>query len=714
MSESAAMSNAAAATSEALDRPGGDTDSLHPAAAVAARSALLLPIAWLAACGGAKDGAPAALAQPVAAVRRPEVLLPGAPRPAAAPASAPLPTAKELLDWAERRHPSHFPGPRPDIADGALVYRHYPASGNYLGVAAGRVYLLGPLTGAAVWDVGGLADFAPWVLASRVAVDDDAAARFLLHAQFSATPPEVAEVRERGYEAWLQQRFAAPIGQRGWDWLVEKGYDTRDPATQFVGQGYPAEFMVWRALFTAPDAMRQRCALALSEMLVVSLSAISGNNWPQFLGAAYWDLLVEHAFGNFRALLEAITLSPAMGYFLNTAGNQKEDAATGRQPDENYAREVMQLFTIGLVQLQPDGTPQRDAAGQPLPAFDESDVTNLARVFTGYDVDLSSGMLPQADYFVRHPDYARRPMRVDSAKHSALEKNFLGVRIAAGAAPEVALKVALDTLFAHPNVGPFLARQMIQRLVTSDPGPAYVARVAAAFADNGQGVRGDLRALWRAILLDDEARSPDGLTDPRFGKLREPMLRLVQWGRSFGVRSHGGFWKYTYNPRNGVQELLQQPLQAPSVFNFFRPGYVPPGTAMAAVGATAPEFQIVDESSVCSYLNFLCGVLFNGIHHPWDRSLAVAGDLAPTTNAGVEIDVDYSAEVALMPDWPAFVRRLNLMLCAGQLLPATVALIEQQMADLWPSAGNNPAFMRQRVGFALLFLMSAPEYLVQK
>lgn len=605
--------------------------------------AAVVAAAALAACGGGTGQLPPAMHARAQAERRP--LASG--RAAADATAAPVPTAAEVMDWAERRYPEHFPGPQPDRREAPYVYRHYGASGNYIGVAGSEVYVVGPLSSGALWHVGSLADFAPHVLAGRWAFDDAAAARFLLQAQFSASTAEIGAVRAQGYAAWLQAQFDAPASLSGTDWLRAKGYDSRDPATQFPSQRYPGYFMAWHHLMSAPDAARQRLALALSELFVVACDTID-SNWQAFFIAAYWDRLTEHTFGNFRALLEAMTLNPAMGLFLNTVGNQKEDPATGRQPDENYAREVMQLFTIGLDRLHADGTVQRDAQGAPLPAFVESDVANLARVFTGYDFDLTSGWLPYWDHRVRHPDYARRPLVVDATKHSTLPKEFLGVRIPGDAAPAEALRIALDTLFGHPNVGPFVGRQMIQRVVTSNPSAGYVRRVAAAFADNGRGVRGDMRALWRAILLDDEARAPDGLTDPRFGKLREPMLRFVQWGRTFGARSYGGYWKYAFNPRNGVQELAQQPLRPPSVFGFFRPGYVPPATPMATAGATAPEFQLVNESTVSSYVNFLCGIVLTGMHTPWDRSVPAAGDLAPTTNAGIEIDVDHGPEMALI------------------------------------------------------------------
>ena len=475
--------------------------------------------------------------------------------------------------------------------------------------------------------------------------------------------------------------------------------------------------MIWQQLMSAPDALRKRWAFALSEILVVSASGIRGTtNWPSFALARYWDLLCEHAFGNYRTLLEAITLTPAMGNFLNTRGNQKEDSASGRVPDENYAREVMQLFTIGLLQLNIDGTPRRGVDGQPLESYTQDDVTNLARVFTGYDCDFSGltelrSPTPPYEGFMPLP-HVQRPMVVNASKHSTLQKRFLGVTIAAGTPAKESLRIALDTLFNHPNVGPFLARQLIQRLVTGSPSGAYVARVAAVFNHNATGVRGELGSVLRAILLDEEARGPAGLASLTFGKLREPALRIAQWGRTFKVRSKAGSWKYTVSGWGADYDLLQQPLNAPSVFNFFRPGYVPPSTALAATGATAPEFQLVNESSVAAYINHLEQILLQGP--------TVLGPELPyfpertATNQVKDMFPDYSAELALAQDSPALVARLNLLLCANQLSRETQSLIVRALDSDRPNAYWEPQYLPFHVVRAIMLVMCSPDYLVQK
>lgn len=685
------------------------------AAAATLGSAILL-----AACGGGDAPAPPAafFALDRAETRR-SVLGVSAAAPAASAASVgPEPTPSQLMAWAERRYPQWFPGPVPDLHASPYVYRHYLSTQNYLGVAAGDVYVLGPLTGGQLTRVGSLADFAPQVLATQHAFSDAAAVRFLRQAQFSASPADMAAVRASGYAAWLQQQFELPASESAWDWLFRKGFGQVD-GNFFYTQNYPIDFVLCKDLMLAPDAMRKRMALALSEFFVVSLTEI---NWEHFVFATYWDLLNTHAFGNFRQLLEEVTLSLAMGIFLNTDFNQKEDETTGRQPDENYAREVMQLFSIGVQMLNLDGTPKVDASGAPIPSFGQDDVHNLARVFTGYGRDFTDGFVtvnlpPPGNITIPQLEFARRPMKLYPELHSLLAKNFLGVSIPAGTVAPADLKIALDTLFQHPNVGPFFGRQMIQRLVTSHPSPAYVARVASAFNDNGRGVRGDLKAVWRAILLDEEARSPDSLVDPFFGKVRNRMLCLVQWGRTFGMTSQYGFWKVHSGRSDTTYSVLENPLRAPSVFGYYRPGYVPPGTALAAAGATAPEFQVVNESTACSYVNLLCNHVYPGgwyVQYPDIPGVVSTG--TPAVGM-VDLRVDYTREMALVPDFPALVSHLNLLMCAGQLSAATESLIADALADLWRGVrgdGDTASTRHRMVGYALLYVMAAPEYIVQR
>jgi len=547
--------------------------------------------------------------------------------------------------------------------------------------------------------------------AHPVATTDREAARFLLQAQFSASTTEIAALRATSFADWLDTQFATGMGQTGWDWLNQRGYADISSNTSYYDNTYPADAMIWNQLMTSTDGLRKRVALALSEICVVSLSGLDFS-WRSHAMAHYWDQLAANAFGNYRKLLEDVTLNPAMGYYLNTRGNQKENAATGRLPDENYAREVLQLMSIGLTALNPDGTVRRDGAGKPIDSYTQSDVTNLARVFTGYDYDQSQNaptVVPGTNRTVPSTTFARLPMALNDSRHSTQAATFLGTTIAASTPGAAALKTALDTLFNHPNVGPFIGKQLIQRLVTSNPSPAYVARVAAAFNNNGAGVRGDLRAVVKAILLDDEARSPAGLTQSGFGKLREPMLRFVQWGRTFGLNSTFGSWKIG-NLSDPGSRLGQSPLRSPSVFNFFRPGYVPPSTALASSGAVAPEFQLVNESSVGGYLNYMQSIIKDGIfvNAPDQPNNGSNG------NNGRDIKPAYTAELTLAPDADALVARINLLMCAGQLSANTVKLISDALKTTNITPASTADAKLNRVAAAIFLVMASAEYLVQK
>lgn len=518
-----------------------------------------------------------------------------------------------------------------------------------------------------------------------------ARARFLLRAQFAVTPADLAAVASLGFDAWLTQQFNQPRSQGGYDWLIASG--NADP---FRGEFFfpmPADFMIWRQLIASPDQVRMRVSLALSEMFVVSTNVMDAF-WPGSFMGAYWDVLTKNAFGNFRTLLEDLTLNPAMGRYLNMLGSLKEDPATGRMPDENYAREIMQLFTIGLTQLNLDGTPKLDSQGRPLDAYSQSDVSNLARVFTGYDYDytgVTQTMTSFQPYPIPSTQYARTPMRFDASKHSNLAATFLGVTVPANTPGPAALKIALDTLFNHPNLAPFFAKQMIQRLVTSNPSPAFVRRVATVFNDNGSGVRGDMKAFWRAVLLDPARVLPSAATA---GKVREPMVRAIQWARTFKGTSVSGKWS-VYDQSASDYGLSQSPLRSPSVFNFFRPGYVPPRTGFVAAGLVAPEFQIHNESSSVGYLNYLAD---------WVGDAFGYGEIKP----------DYSDLLPLAADANALVQWLNLHLSASQLSDSTVNAIVGSLLGLSVTAGSSNATKLQRIYAAVLLVMACPEYIVQK
>lgn len=680
---------------------------------VAASAAALSVGALLAGCGGGGDAAawPEHGRDLSRAQEAPTLLRRGAL--AYQPAAQRMPDAQALFDWAERSYPAFFPTPEPNLQFEQFTYRFYPSTGNHLGLAGQDVYVLGPLSGQQLLRVGSLADFAPLVYPRLMPGTRAQAARFVLQAQVGATDADIDAVMTLGYEGWLQAQFALPMNDRAWDWLVARGYGVVDAQAYYDGGAPFFDLAAYRQIVTAPDGLRRRMQLMLTEYFVVSLGSVQPP-WPHLTYATFWDGLGEHAFGNFRDLLEFVTLTAAMGAFLNTAGNQKADPATGRVPDENYAREVMQLFTIGLYALNPDGTPLLDDEGRPLEAYGARDVTELARVFTGYQIDDSGPRITPlvgGGWRPAYP-YSQRPMRFVASLHDTRKVEFLGSTIAAGTPGPQALKQALDTLFRHPNVGPFFGRQLIQRLVTSNPSPAYVARVAAVFNDNGQGVRGDMQSVIAAVLLDEEARGDSSLASPHAGRLREPALRFLQWARSFRLSSKAGSWKWGFDVENPDLFHGQRLFWAPSVFNFFRPGYVPPGTPMAARGATAPEFQIINESTVAQYVNLLEQHLLDGVWvHAPDRPDYDFG--TPSPASGFDLTPDYSREMALAHDSGALVERLNLLMCAGQLSAHTCARIAAALDSQSPRA-DNARDLQVQVARALLLVMVCPEYLVQK
>ena len=507
------------------------------------------------------------------------------------------------------------------------------------------------------------------------------ASRFLAQASMGASRAEIASVRALGFAGWLDAQFSLPASGTRWDALLARGLD--DASYRNTQTGFDASN--WRKLLSSPDTLRQRITLALSEILVVSIGGLNVGGWRAFTGAGYLDLLESHAFGQHRALMQAVSLSPAMGVYLTYQGSARSSGSSGALPDENYARELMQLFTIGLVELNADGT-TRLAAGAAVPSYGQDDVTGLARVFTGWVFD-SAGLSGAAA--TASPEFQRRPMVQIASRYEIGTKQFLGTTIPAGTDALASLTRALDTLCGHPNVGPFLCRQLIQRLVTGNPSPAYVARIAAVFNNDGQGQRGHLRAVVRAMLLDAEAREAPPASNLVFGKLREPILRLAGWARAFNAQSASGNWAVG-DTSDAASRLGQSPLRSASVFNFFRPGYIPPNTSLANAALAAPEFQITNESSVIGYLNYMQRVVSNTI-----------GD----------VQADYSPLLALAESPLALVDEINQLLAAGQIGSANRARMVTALSSM--PAGTDTA-RRNRVQAAVLLCLAAPDYLVQQ
>lgn len=517
------------------------------------------------------------------------------------------------------------------------------------------------------------------------------AVRFLAQASFGANTTSISSVSSSGYAAWIDGQFAKP--QKLHRTYVESIAATLPAGTNVNANQFYESF--WQQAATGDDQLRQRVTYALSQIFVVSFADSSVNNYPRGV-ASYYDTLTTHAFGNFRNLLEAVSLHPMMGVYLTSLRNQKESGT--RVPDENYAREVMQLFTIGLNELNPDGT-LKLANGKPIETYTNADITGLAKVFTGWS--WAGPDKSDTRFFGGNADANREisPMQSYPKYHSTSEKKFLGVTVPVqtSADPEASLRVAMDRLFNHSNTGPFISNQLIQRLVTSNPSPQYVGRVAAVFANNGKGVRGDMKAVVKAILTDSEARTPTAVTS-NFGKLREPVLRLANWMRAFDAQSTSSRFLLG-NMDDPLSSIGQTPMRSPTVFNFYRSGYVPPNTTIATANLVAPEFQITAETSVVGYLNFMRDVIPNG------------------TGNSRDIKANYTSLIALADTPDKLFDRVSLMLAANRL-SADLKTKVTTAAGSVTIPTNNPTTAdtarRNRVYLTIFLVMASPEYLVQQ
>ena len=508
-------------------------------------------------------------------------------------------------------------------------------------------------------------------------ISQAAAFAFLNQSTFGATEQEAARVIELGYEAWIDAQMREPISLQ-----LPYLQSLEPPLLPFMLQ--PDRLHIWTEnTLNGPDQLRQRVAFALSEIMVVSqIGALF--NAPYSL-ASYYDLLARNSFGNFRELIEAVTLHPAMGVYLSMLGNEKPDPALNIRPDENYARELMQLFTIGLVELEIDGSVRTDAFGQPIPTYTQEIIEGFAHVYTGWHYAGAPGF-----------EQARRtrfnqviPMQLYPAFHDTGPKTLLdSVVLPAGQSGTEDLDDALDNIFGHPNVGPFIAKHLIQRLVTSNPSPAYIARVATRFNDNGFGVRGDLGAVVRAVLLDPEARG--NATGDARGKLKEPLLRVTQLWRAYDAKSASG--QYPLGP--AYVFFGQGPLQAPSVFNFFSPDYAPAGEIRNR-GLVAPELQIATE-----FQNTLQTNLFYIFTFFWNS--ANVDDLGEN-----DAYIDISEELALAADTDALIDRVVAKLLGGRV---SGTLRDQMSRTLALIPEDQPAL---RAAEAIYLVVSSPEFAFQ-
>ncbi len=528
--------------------------------------------------------------------------------------------------------------------------------------------------------------------------------QFLARATFGPTEEEINDLTGTEVSNWLLDQFGRePVLYRPriTDMVLALPNNERLQASDFTN-------LFLNEVITSDSQLRHRMVLALSEIIVVSSDGML-NSYPQTM-AGYVDILSKNAFGNYRDLLEDITYSPAMAFYLTYIRNRKGDPSTGRVPDENYAREILQLFSIGLVELEMDGTPKTDSQGQEIETYDNSDITGLAKVFTGLSLQGSNFW----QFYRDCPQLNRcpriyEPLEMFDDYHSDLEKTFLGITIPENTDGRESIDMALDEIFNHPNVAPFVSRQLIQRFVTSHPKPDYVRRVANAFESGrftlpngstvGTGKRGDLRATLAAVLLDENAlRAPSEQADD-FGKIREPMVRFVNWARAFGDNNPDSSDEYWL--KDMTRHIGQHPFRAKHVFNFFEPGHIAPGTQTGAAGMTVPELQIINTNSVFGYINFINAFIYN---------------TSPTYSRNPDngVNADYSKQIALADNAQALIDNLDLILTGNQLSSVTKDRIKEVLAEMPIREDSEDEDKLERVKLAISMVMTSPAYLVQR
>lgn len=534
-------------------------------------------------------------------------------------------------------------------------------------------------------------------------------ARFLSQTTFGKNLDDIAYISNFDKEAWINEQIGLPNASMLE--LILEVYDNIADHNISLGAN-PNDFMAlpstyyfnvawWQRAIDYPDQLRQRVALALSEILVVSHNSILTNHSDAV--ANYYDIFLEEAFGNYENILRRVTLHPAMGVYLSHYNNPRANEELGTHPDENYAREVMQLFSIGLYELNLDGTRKLDDDGDFIATYSQTDIQEFAKVFTGLS---ASGLQPQVDwtdepYFGISP-YAGEltlPMSMYEAYHEPGPKYLLnGFELSGNDDGMTEVVQAVNHLFNHENVGPFISYRLIQHLVKSNPSPAYVARVASAFNNNGNGVRGDMEAVVKAILLDDEARNCNWISDNQGGKLKEPIVRYTEYfkGNEFNLPS-GYLWNNGYNFGEATD---QYPLLSPSVFNFYTPFYTPNGEISDA-GLVAPEFQILQTRTSVGFINWAYTWTQGGFPYwQWEPGL---DQVTMITD-----DLLYMAR-----DPEVLINHLDMIYCNGNMTSTTREIISDALYEFDVNV-NDPDDWRleYRAELGLYLTLISPDFSV--
>lgn len=521
--------------------------------------------------------------------------------------------------------------------------------------------------------------------------------RFLAQATLGFNYEEVENLSQVGISAWLEDQFAKPSTSYLATYWAQLGVSGLPDITDLndLKSYYLSRIFYWNVL-RGEDKLRQKMGFALSQILVTSIA--TGGNWGDQY-AEYYDILYQNAFGNYRDILGQVTYSASMGRYLSSIKNPKADYGLNRLPDENYAREVMQLFTIGLLELNNDGTLKLDSEGNAIPTYTNEDIQELAKVFTGMNYAYERSGIANNNWNIGYSKYGRiNGMKVFSAYHDVTPKRMIdGTVLPGGRSGNQDIEDALDLLFNHPNTGPFIGKRLIQNFVKSNPTPAYINRVAKVFNNNGKGVRGDLEAVLKAILTDPEARDCSWIDDPRNGKLAQPIERTTRLLAAFDVyTTPDSFYLRDVNETG----LGQQFMNAPTVFNFFTPFYQEE-KYVAPENLVSPEFQILNDITAIENLNLSEN---RSKRRPFRNRYPNGSDPA----------LDLTDEINLMENQgtEAVLDRLDILLCRGQLSAQTRANITNAISQYQANISNYTS--ERAVRDMIYFLTVSPDYLIIK
>lgn len=534
------------------------------------------------------------------------------------------------------------------------------------------------------------------------------ASRFLTQCGFGGDISDITKVQNLGVENWIDWQIQLPYTS-----YHEKYIENYQIATSLLeNTNQKREYLSYSfydIVLSNPDVLRHKQAFTLSQIFVISpTNSMLGN--LGYANSSYYDILYQNAFSNFRDLLEKITLHPAMGIFLSHFQNEKSDPIAERYPDENYAREILQLFTIGIHLLNIDGTEKLDDNQQPIASYSSQDIQELAKVFTGYSGGLAADN-SNPTFFGNVSNYNLTvPMKAYQNSHDKSEKKILSdIVISFEQTAEFDLSIALDYIFNHPNVGPHISRLLIQQYVTSNPSTDYIKRVAQVFNNNGKGIRGDLSAVIKAILLDPEARDCNIVSNPKSGRLLQPIERIIQLFKFLDISTPSGmFW---YKDENDLYSKVEQSfLGSPTVFNFFTPEFAE--ESVLKNDMVSPEFQLLNSTTAIHYINLIENALKVAPFNNKTSANAALSSMANNDNDKPTLNMSEELQVFQNVGLSGLIDHINTYLCRGQLSTETRNLIFDSVSAFL----NHPHEYTNEdaVNDVIYFVMTSPDYLILK